>query len=127
MPRSLVAPQAVPAELRPYLEDLVQHARTICGPNLLSIFAVGSIALADYRHGRSDIDVTVVVEPSLPGHSVRELAEALTHRALPRPADGLELVVYDSSFAHQPSDEAGYLLDLNTGPLLSNRRRTFGR
>jgi hypothetical protein len=52
---------------------------------------------------------------------VRELAEALTHRALPCPADGLELVVYDSSFALRPSGEAGYLLDLNTGPLLPNR------
>ncbi|WP_280454897.1 aminoglycoside adenylyltransferase domain-containing protein [Nocardia brasiliensis] len=121
MTHSLLDPPAVPFELRPYLGELVQRARTVCGPHLRSIFAVGSIALGDYRHGRSDIDVNVVVEPSIPGDVVRALAESLAHNALRCPAAGLELVVYDSSFADRASDRAGYLLDLNTGPLLPQR------
>lgn len=121
MTRSLLDPSAVPFELRPYLEEVVQRVRTICNPHLVSVFAVGSIALGDYRHGRSDIDVNMVVEPSLPGTVVRELAESLAHDALRCPAAGLELVVYESSFADRASDQAGYLLDLNTGPLLPHR------
>ncbi|WP_406275690.1 DUF4111 domain-containing protein [Nocardia sp. NBC_00881] len=121
MTGTLVDPQSLPAELRPYLADLVQRTRAVCGPHLVSVFAVGSIALEDYRHRRSDIDVTVVADPALPGQAVRTLAESLAHPALPCPAAGLELVVYDSDFVVRPSDEAGYLLDLNTGPLLSNR------
>ncbi len=97
---------AVPAEVRPYLTDLVRRAHQTCGARLRSAFAVGSIALADYRHGRSDIDVILVVDPSLPGSAIHELAEVLAHPALPCPAAGLELVVYDATFAARPSSAA---------------------
>ncbi|KUM73358.1 aminoglycoside adenylyltransferase domain-containing protein [Streptomyces curacoi] len=121
MTRTLTDPHSVPAELRPYLEELVHRTHTVCGPHLVSVLAVGSVALGDYRHGRSDTDVTVVVDPSLPGRALPELAAALAHPALPCPAAGLELVVYAEDFAARPSGAAGYLLDLNTGPLLPER------
>ncbi|ONM46709.1 aminoglycoside adenylyltransferase domain-containing protein [Nocardia donostiensis] len=121
MPRSLVDARSLPVELRPYLRELVQRTRTVCGPHLITVCAVGSIALQDYRHGRSDVDIMVVVDPSLPGHTLRELAVSLAHPALPCPAAGLELVVYGSDFTVHPSAEAGYLLNLNTGPLLPDR------
>lgn len=111
----------LPAELRAYADELVARARSVCGTRLVSVVAVGSLALEDYRHGRSDVDVTVVVDDSLPGTALHELAEALAHPRLPCPAPGLELVVYGRRFAGRPSGEAGYLLDLNTGPLLPNR------
>ena len=38
-------PQSLPTELRPYLEELVRRTRTVCGPHLVSVFAVGSLAL----------------------------------------------------------------------------------
>ncbi|MER7449498.1 hypothetical protein ABTW96_04345 [Nocardia beijingensis] len=82
---------------------------------------MGSVALADYRHGRSDVDVVIVVDPSLPAQALRDLAESLAHPALPCPAAGLELVVYGADFVAAPSDAAGYLMDLNTGPMLPNR------
>lgn len=113
--------RSLPAEVAPYLGELVERGRRVCGSRLVSVFAVGSLALADYRHGRSDIDVTVVVEPTLPAAALRELASALTHPELHCPAAGLELVVYDADFAARPCGTAGYLLDLNTGPLLPNR------
>ncbi|TQM32205.1 aminoglycoside adenylyltransferase domain-containing protein [Nocardia bhagyanarayanae] len=121
MTSTLVDPESLPVEVRPYLEELVRRTRAVCEPHLVSVFAVGSIALADYRHGRSDVDVTVVVGPALPGRAVREMAKVLAHPTLPCPAAGLELVIYDSEFAKRPSVAAGYSLNLNTGPLLPSR------
>ncbi|QPP05399.1 DUF4111 domain-containing protein [Streptomyces bathyalis] len=111
----------LPAELRAYLDQLVEHTRSVCGTHLASVIAVGSLALDDYRHGRSDVDVTVVVDDSLPASAVHDLAEVLAHPRLPCPAPGLELVVYGQEFAGRPSGEGGYLLDLNTGPLLPEK------
>lgn len=112
----LADPESVPAEVRAYLAELVRRTAELCGPHLVSVFAVGSIALGNYRHGRSDIDVTVVVDPSLPDSAVRALAQSLTD--LTCPAAGLELVLYDADFAARPCAEAGFRLNLNTGPLL---------
>ncbi|MFF4341011.1 aminoglycoside adenylyltransferase domain-containing protein [Kitasatospora sp. NPDC001540] len=113
--------RAVPAEVRPYLAELVRRTHAVCGPRLTGVVAVGSLALGDYRHGRSDVDVTVVLEGQPPAAVLRELAAALDHRRLPCPAAGLELVVYAAEFARVPSGEAGYLLDLNTGAELPGR------
>ncbi|MET9827935.1 aminoglycoside adenylyltransferase domain-containing protein [Streptomyces sp. NPDC006385] len=121
MTRTLVDPHSVPAELRPYLQELVHRTHSVCGPHLVSVIAVGSVALGDYRHGRSDTDVTVVVDGALPGRALPGLATALAHPALPCPAAGLELVVYDEDFAARPSGAAGYLLDLNSGPSLPGK------
>ncbi|QKV90781.1 DUF4111 domain-containing protein [Streptomyces sp. NA02950] len=117
----LEEPRSLPPELHAYLGELVRRARAVCGPHLVSVFAVGSLALEDYWHGRSDVDVTVVVEPSLSGSALHDLAAALAHPDLLCPAAGLELVVYGTDFVGRPSGEAGYLLDLNTGPLLPDR------
>ncbi len=114
-------PALPPRELRSYLEELVHRTRAVCGPRLVGVLAVGSLALGDYRHGRSDVDVTVVADPALPRTALPELAGALAHPALPCPAAGLELVVYPADFAARPSGAAGYLLDLNTGPALPER------
>lgn len=114
-------PAPLPPELESYLSELVHRTRAVCGTHLVSVLAVGSVALGDYRHGRSDVDVTLVVDPSLPRTALPELAAALAHPALPCPAAGLELTVYDADFAGRPSAEAGYLLDLNTGPELPGK------
>ncbi|MEV4125831.1 aminoglycoside adenylyltransferase domain-containing protein [Nocardia sp. NPDC049707] len=116
MTGSLVDPESIPTELRAYLAELVRRTRAVCGPYLVNIFAVGSLALDDYRHGRSDVDVTVVVDPAFQQNAVIELAESLTDLACP--ASGLELVLYDADFIGAPTDRAGYRLNLNTGPLL---------
>lgn len=111
----------LPGEVRAYVEELVRRTRAVCGPRLVSVFAVGSLALGDYRHGRSDIDVTVVVDRSLPGRAPAELARVLAHPGLVCPAAGLELVVYPADAVARPSGRAGYLMDLNTGPSLPER------
>ncbi|WP_432055750.1 aminoglycoside adenylyltransferase domain-containing protein [Streptomyces sp. bgisy022] len=118
---SAPGPAPLPPELAPYLSELVHRTRAVCGTHPVSVLAVGSVALGDYRHGRSDVDVTLVVDPSLPRAALPELVAALSHPALPCPAAGLELTVYDADFAGRPSAEAGYLLDLNTGPELPGK------
>ncbi|GGO54686.1 hypothetical protein GCM10012287_44210 [Streptomyces daqingensis] len=118
---SIEEPGPLPEGIRDYLDELVARTRSVCGERLVSVFAVGSLALGDYRHGRSDVDVTVVVEPALPASALRDLAGALSHPGLHCPAPGLELVVYGADAVSRPSGGAGYLLDLNTGPLLPNR------
>ena len=114
-------PSLPPPELRARLKELVRRTCAVCGDRLVSVVAVGSLALGDYRHGRSDIDVTVVVDPVPPRADLASLAATLTHPALPCPAAGLELVVYAADFTACPSGRAGYLLDLDTGPSLPAR------
>ncbi|MET8699761.1 nucleotidyltransferase domain-containing protein [Kitasatospora sp. NPDC004723] len=111
----------VPAELRGYLGEVVRRVRAVCGARLVSVVAVGSVALGDYRHGRSDVDVVVVVEPGLPAAALRRLAGELAHPGLPCPAAGLELVVHDAEFAGRSAGGPGFLLNLDTGPLLAER------
>ncbi|MGW5753634.1 aminoglycoside adenylyltransferase domain-containing protein [Nocardia rhamnosiphila] len=117
-PGAAVPSRPIPIEVGPYLAELVRRTHAVYGDRLLSVFAVGSLALGDYRHGRSDIDITVVVASGGPERLVHDLAEALAHPALDCPAPGLELVVYDADFAASGAPEPGYLLNLNTGPLL---------
>ncbi|MEU4311390.1 nucleotidyltransferase domain-containing protein [Nocardia sp. NPDC024068] len=110
--------RAIPPGIRAYLERLVGRVEAVYGRYLTGVYAVGSLALGDYRHGRSDIDIAVVVAPVAPGESARELARVLAHPEFHCPAAGLELVVYDADFAATPSPRAGYLLNLNTGAAL---------
>ncbi|WP_280400986.1 nucleotidyltransferase domain-containing protein [Nocardia carnea] len=111
-------PEGVPAEVERYLAELVRRVRAVYRDQLVSVAAVGSLALGDYRHGRSDIDVMVVVEPAAPAQAAHELADVLAHSGFRCPAAGLELVVYDAAFAAAGAPGAGYLLNLNTGSLL---------
>ncbi|MFI5720580.1 aminoglycoside adenylyltransferase domain-containing protein [Nocardia sp. NPDC051750] len=112
-------PVRLPTEVDGYLSELVRRVQAVCRDRLVSIGAVGSLALGDYRHGRSDIDITVVVDPAVPARLLRDLVDALVHPGFHCPAAGLELVVYDADFAAAGAPGAGYLLNLNTGPLLS--------
>ncbi|NBM16252.1 aminoglycoside adenylyltransferase domain-containing protein [Streptomyces sp. GC420] len=110
-----------PEEPARYLAELARRVEAVCGAGLVTVSAVGSVALGDYRPGRSDLDVLVVVDERVPGSRVRELPGELRHPGLFCPAAGLELVVYSSEFAAVPSARAGYLLDLNTGSMLPER------
>ena len=83
-----------PEELAEYLDELVERVRRVLGGELVGVYLMGSAALGGYVHGRSDVDVTVVVRAP-PERSVKEaLVAAVRHEALPCPARGLELVVY---------------------------------
>jgi Domain of unknown function (DUF4111) len=73
------------------------------------VYAIGSLALGDYRPGRSDVDVAAFAD-SVPGMEARRaIVAALRHEALPCPARGLEFVLY--GVAEAPA----YAINLNTG------------
>jgi hypothetical protein len=97
-----------PPELAGYLDALVERVRGLLGDELVGVYLGGSGALGGYVHGRSDVDVAVVVRNALPRETKEALVAALRHEALPCPARGLELVVYAQG---SPVPE----LNLNTG------------
>jgi hypothetical protein len=107
-----------PGPLAEYLRELVERAEVVLGEELVAVYLAGSAALGGYVHGRSDVDVAVVVRAPLLQDTKLALVDALRHESLPCPARGLELVVYAQGRADPE-------LNLNSGermPFLA----TFG-
>lgn len=100
--------QQPPVELAEYLDEVVERVRRVLGDELVGVYLAGSGALGGYIHGRSDVDVAVVVREPLDRATKDELVASLRHEALPCPTRGLELVVYAQG---RPLPE----LNLNTG------------
>jgi predicted nucleotidyltransferase len=94
----------IPAELEPYLEQLVATLRH--NAPIDAVYLLGSAALGAYEHRRSDVDVVAVTSRPLAQDERRSLAAAVEE--LPVPARKLELVVY-------PRGSARWELNLNTG------------
>ncbi|HYK06303.1 MAG TPA: nucleotidyltransferase domain-containing protein [Gaiellaceae bacterium] len=94
----------IPGELAPYLDRLVEVLRRAAPTG--AVYLLGSAALGDYEHGRSDVDVVAVTSRSLSLDERHALAAAVEQ--LPVPARKLELVVY-------PQGSDRWELNLNTG------------
>ncbi len=101
--------------VRRYLADLVAAARGVLGDDLVGAYAAGSLALAAYVPGRSDVDVALVSAGALDLDRKRALVARLRHEALPCPARGLELVAYRRDVAASGTPEPGYEVELNGG------------
>ena len=97
----------VPRELAPYLDRLV--AVLEAGAPIDAAYLVGSAAIGEYEHGRSDVDVVAVTSRSLTLDERYALAAAVDQ--IPVPARKLELVVY-------PRGSDRWELNLNTGGLV---------
>ncbi|MET8254027.1 nucleotidyltransferase domain-containing protein [Micromonospora sp. NPDC005197] len=110
------------SDLRRYLDDLVDTARDVLGADLVGAYAAGSVGLGAYQAGRSDVDVALVCAGALTEAVKRTLVARLRHEALPCPARGLELVVYQRAVAAAGSPEPGFEVELNTGPAMPFRR-----
>jgi predicted nucleotidyltransferase len=98
-----------------YLTEVATRLRRVLGGNLVGVYVGGSYALGGYVPGRSDLDVAAVVREPLGRKAVGEVVAAVRHEALPCPARKLELVVYTEDEALNPSAEADFELNLNTG------------
>src|SRR5690349_7544388 len=103
------------SDLRRYLDDLVDTARTVLGGDLAGAYAAGSVGLGAYQPGRSDVDVALVGAGPLTETAKRDLTARLRHEALPCPARGLELVAYQRTVAAAGRPEPGFEVELNTG------------
>jgi Nucleotidyltransferase domain len=104
-----------------YLAELARRMQEILGDDLVAVYAGGSYALGAYEHGRSDLDVAVVVEDPLTDDVKRQLVDGLRHEALPCPATGLELVIYARAIVERPTAAPGFELNLNTGARMDFR------
>jgi predicted nucleotidyltransferase len=104
-----------------YLAELVERAHRAAGAELVGVYAGGSYALGAYAPGRSDLDVAVVVQRPAARALQDELVAGLRHEALPCPARGLELVVYREAVVREPTLDALFELNLNTGATMPFR------
>ena len=109
------SPMSVPGPLRSYLVGLSDRVSSMLGRRLVGVYVGGSVALGDYRHGRSDVDVAVVAADAVSDGEKKALVEALRHEAFPCPARGLEFVLYRLEVARTGTAAPGYELNLNTG------------
>jgi Nucleotidyltransferase domain len=103
------------SEIAAYGRELVERLRQALGDELVGVYAGGSLALGDYEHGRSDIDVAAVVRRPLDRGRKEEIVAAVRHEALACPGRGLELVVYTEDAARRSGVDPGFELNLNTG------------
>jgi hypothetical protein len=108
----------VPEEVNRYLGEVTARVRDVFGDRVVGVYTTGSLALRDYRSGRSDIDLMAVVSESQDLDLRRELVRQLDHHVLACPAAGLEFVLYPLTTVSQPTTAAGYLINFNTGPAL---------
>jgi hypothetical protein len=108
----------VPQEVTRYLDDVTARVGDIFGNRVVGVYTTGSLALGDYRPGRSDIDLMAVVDGSQDLDLRRQLVRQLDHRVLHCPAAGLEFVLYPLTTVSRPTLDAGYLINFNTGAAL---------
>jgi hypothetical protein len=108
----------VPQEVTHYLDDVTARVGDIFGDRVVGVYTTGSLALGDYRPGRSDIDLMAVVDGSQDLDLRRQLVRQLDHRVLHCPAAGLEFVLYPLTTVSRPTLDAGYLINFNTGAAL---------
>lgn len=108
-----------PQDVQRYVRAVVREVATVFGNALVGVYTTGSLALGGFTPGRSDIDLMAVVDGHQAPDTCLDLAVRLDHQRMPCPASGLEFVLYPSAIVTTPSTDAGYLLNLNTGPKLA--------
>jgi hypothetical protein len=108
-----------PHAVRRYVWAVSQEVVNVFGDALVGVYTTGSLALGGFTPGRSDIDLMAAVDGPERREACLDLAARLDHRRLPCPASGLEFVLYSRATVTTPSTDAGYLLNLNTGPELA--------
>jgi hypothetical protein len=105
----------MPPGVAAYLSELTLRVEAHLEQRLGGAWLVGSGALGDFRRLTSDVDVQAVCTGRLERAELERLAAALSHRALPCPARGLEFVLYAREDLEDPHGPA-FQLNLNTGP-----------
>jgi hypothetical protein len=105
----------LPEDVQRYLSRLVERLASVLHDRLIGVYGLGGLAYGDYRHGRSDLDVYVVVRSSLDANEKLAIADGCSHGALPCPARQLEMVVISAQAARHPTSTPRWELNLNTG------------
>jgi hypothetical protein len=108
-----------PHDAQRYVHAVSHEVATVFGGALVGVYTTGSLALGGFTPGRSDIDLMAVVDGDEGPETCLHLAARLDHHRMPCPASGLEFVLYPRAIVTTPGTDAGYLLNLNTGPKLA--------
>lgn len=104
----------LPRPVAAYLAAVVGVLRSELGDDLIAVYLHGSAVLGGFRLDRSDVDVLVIVERSLPRARLERLADAVGHGRLADPACGLELDVITRQAALHPHHPSPLELNLFT-------------
>jgi hypothetical protein len=106
----------VDGALRDYLGELTRRLAEVLGERLLSVAAVGSIALGAYVPGRSDVDVMVVIDQPLTVADWDAVVDLCSHETLRVPGTKLEMVAYTRAQVAAPRRNQRWELNFNSGP-----------
>ena len=82
------------ALLNDYLHSVVSTCHSELGDNLFALWSVGSLVGDDFLPDRSDLDLLAVSSGAVSQGAKDRLAQGLSHRSLPCPALGLDLLFY---------------------------------
>lgn len=104
-----------PAEIDAYLRRLCDALEDALPERPIGVYALGSLALGDYRPTTSDVDVYAIVGNRLDAGVKSSVARACRHATLPCPARQLELVVIAAAETSTPAAAPRWELNLNTG------------
>jgi hypothetical protein len=102
-------------EIDAYLGRLCDVLAELLGERLVAVCGLGGLALGDYRHGSSDLDVYAIVADRLDDELKRSIARSCSDDALACPARQLELVVITTAEAAAAAAAPRWELNLNTG------------
>jgi hypothetical protein len=106
----------LPTEVNGFTRAAVQRLRELQKHRLMGAYVIGSVALGDYVHGQSDIDVVGVVSTAPPASEKQAIVAALSHPHLECPTRGFEFVLYELANVATPRSDAAFEINLNTGP-----------
>jgi len=97
-----------------YALDVASAIAGVLGPQLTGVYLHGSGVLGGFDARRSDVDVLAVSEGRMTAAQLPAVAEALSERRLPCPAQGLEMSVVTLDAAQHPTAGPAFELHLTT-------------
>jgi hypothetical protein len=103
-------------EVNAFTRAAVQRLRELQKHRLVGAYIIGSVALGDYVHGQSDIDLVGVVSTALRASEKQTIVAALSHPHLKCPTRGFEFVLYERAQVTTARFDAAFEINLNTGP-----------
>jgi hypothetical protein len=106
----------IPPDVLAFGDQVVQVLARTLGPNLISAYFVGSVALGGYVAGESDIDIVAVSSKALTGPQKQSVASAVVEASSACPARGLEFTLYRREVAISAPAGADFEVNANGGP-----------
>ncbi|WP_199041976.1 aminoglycoside adenylyltransferase domain-containing protein [Glycomyces salinus] len=99
-----------------YGRDVASAMGTVFGPRLIGVYLHGSAVLGGFDPRRSDIDILAVCEGPIRVAEQSAVADRLSERQLPCPAQGLELSIVTPAVAQHPTAQPAFEFHMTTAP-----------